>query len=120
MVVRKKLLASVLAGLAIMGAAAQMGTPVQAGQIIEAHVNLWADKQLDGTTPNTANTVGANSVAIGNNLVAGSASTTPTGRLGGTAIAIGVDSQAKMIVILRLVITTLQKVKIVLQWVPTL
>ena len=93
---KKKALASVLAGLAIMGAAAQMGTPVQAGVDNRGSaVNLWADKQLDGTTPNTANTVGANSVAIGNNLVAGSASTTPTGRLGGTAIAIGVDSQAK-------------------------
>ena len=93
---KKKVLASVLAGLAIMGAAAQMGTPVQAGTDNRGSaVNLWADKQLDGTTPNTANTVGANSVAIGNNLVAGSASTTPTGRLGGTAIAIGVDSQAK-------------------------
>ena len=93
---KKKVLASVLAGLAIMGAAAQMGTPVQAGADNRGSaVNLWADKQLDGTTPNTANTVGANSVAIGNNLVAGSASTTPTGRLGGTAIAIGVDSQAK-------------------------
>ena len=93
---KKKALASVLAGLAIMGAAAQMGTPVQAGADNRGSaVNLWADKQLDGTTPNTANTVGANSVAIGNNLVAGSASTTPTGRLGGTAIAIGVDSQAK-------------------------
>jgi len=55
---------------------------------------LWADKKLDGSA-NTANTVGANSVAVGNNLVAGSASTTPTGRLGGSAIAIGVDSQAK-------------------------
>ena len=92
---KKKALASVLAGLAIMGAAAQMGTPVQAGANNSGNaVNLWADKKLDGSA-NTANTVGANSVAIGNNLVAGSASTTPTGRLGGTAIAIGADSQAK-------------------------
>ena len=92
---KKKALASVLAGLAIMGAAAQMGTPVQAGANNGGNaVNLWADKKLDGSA-NSANTVGANSVAVGNNLVAGSASTTPTGRLGGTAIAIGVDSQAK-------------------------
>ena len=92
---KKKALASVLAGLAIMGAGAQMGTPVQAGADNGGNaVNLWADKKLDGSA-NTANTVGANSVAVGNNLVAGSASTTPTGRLGGSAIAIGVDSQAK-------------------------
>ena len=92
---KKKVLASVLAGLAMVGVAAQMGTPVQAGANNGGNaVNLWADKKLDGSA-NTANTVGANSVAVGNNLVAGSASTTPTGRLGGTAIAIGVDSQAK-------------------------
>ena len=92
---KKKVLASVLATLAIMGTGAQMGTPVQAGANNSGNaVNLWADKKLDGSN-NTANTVGANSVAVGNNLVAGSASTTPTGRLGGTAIAIGVDSQAK-------------------------
>ncbi len=92
---KKKVLASILAGLAIMGAGAQMGTPVQAGAANGGSaVNLWGDKKLDGSN-NTANTVGANSVAVGNNLVAGSASTTPTGRLGGTAIAIGVDSQAK-------------------------
>ena len=92
---KKKVLASVLAGLAMVGVAAQMGTPVQAGAANGGNaVNLWADKKLDGSA-NSANTVGANSVAIGNNLVAGSASTTPTGRLGGTAVAIGVDSQAK-------------------------
>ena len=92
---KKKVLASVLAGLAMVGVAAQMGTPVQAGANNSGNaVNLWADKKLDGSN-NTANTVGANSVAVGNNLVAGSASTTPTGRLGGTAIAIGADSQAK-------------------------
>ena len=92
---KKKVLASVLAGLAMVGVAAQMGTPVQAGANNSGNaVNLWADKKLDGSN-NTANTVGANSVAVGNNLVAGSASTTPTGRLGGSAIAIGVDSQAK-------------------------
>ena len=92
---KKKVLASVLAGLAMVGVAAQMGTPVQADANNGGNaVNLWADKKLDGSN-NTANTVGANSVAVGNNLVAGSASTTPTGRLGGTAIAIGVDSQAK-------------------------
>ena len=92
---KRKALASVLAGLAMVGAAAQMGTPVQAGANNGGNaVNLWADKKLDGSA-NTANTVGANSVAVGNNLVAGSASTTPTGRLGGSAIAIGVDSQAK-------------------------
>ena len=92
---KKKVLASVLAGLAMVGVAAQMGTPVQADANNDGNaVNLWADKKLDGSN-NTANTVGANSVAVGNNLVAGSASTTPTGRLGGTAIAIGVDSQAK-------------------------
>ena len=92
---KKKVLASVLATLAIMGTAAQMGTPVQAGANNAGNaVNLWADKKLDGSA-NSANTVGANSVAVGNNLIAGSGSITPTGRLGGSAIAIGVDSSAK-------------------------
>ena len=99
---KKKVLASVLAGLAMVGAAAQMGTPVQAGANNSGNaVNLWADKKLDGSA-NTANVVGVNSVAVGNNLLAGSDGTakrtpteTPTGRSGGTVIAIGVDSTAK-------------------------
>ena len=101
---KKKVLASVLATLAIMGAGAQMGTPVQAGANNSGtSVNLWGDKKLDGTN-NSANIVGAESVAIGTNLRAGSstaASTdpahytnTPGGRYGGNAIAIGKDSSA--------------------------
>ena len=92
---KKKVLASVLAGLAMVGAAAQMGTPVQAGANNGGNaVNLWADKKLDGSN-NSANTVGANSVAVGNNLIAGAPTAATTGRTGGTAIAIGVDSKAK-------------------------
>ena len=101
---KKKVLASVLATLAIMGAGAQMGTPVQAGANNSGtSVNLWGDKKLDGTN-NSANIVGEESVAIGTNLRAGSstaASTTPAnythtpgGRYGGNAIAIGKDSSA--------------------------
>ena len=92
---KKKVLASVLAGLAMVGVAAQMGTPVQAGANNGGNaVNLWADKKLDGS-PNTANTVGANSVAVGNSLVAGDPTGATNGRTGGTVIAIGVESQAK-------------------------
>ena len=95
---KKKVLASVLATLAIMGAGAQMGTPVQAGANNSgSSVNLWGDKKLDGSA-NSANIVGVNSVAVGNNLIAGSdgtSGTNPTGRAGGTAIAIGADSSAK-------------------------
>ena len=92
---KKKVLASVLAGLAMVGAAAQMGTPVQAGANNGGNaVNLWADKKLDGSN-NSANTVGANSVAVGNNLVAGDPTGATNGRTGGTAIAIGVESKAK-------------------------
>ena len=101
---KKKVLASVLATLAIMGAGAQMGTPVQAGANNSGtSVNLWGDKKLDGSN-NSANIVGEESVAIGTNLRAGSstaASTTPAnythtpgGRYGGNAIAIGKDSSA--------------------------
>ena len=92
---KKKVLASVLAGLAMVGVAAQMGTPVQAGANNGGNaVNLWADKKLDGSA-NTANTVGANSVAVGNSLVAGDPTGATNGRTGGTVIAIGVESQAK-------------------------
>ena len=92
---KKKVLASVLAGLAMVGVAAQMGTPVQAGANNGGNaVNLWADKKLDGS-PNAANTVGANSVAVGNSLVAGDPTGATNGRTGGTVIAIGVESQAK-------------------------
>ena len=43
---KKKVLASVLAGLAMVGVAAQMGTPVQAGANNSGNaVNLWADKK---------------------------------------------------------------------------
>ena len=76
MVVRKKALASVLAGLAIMGAGAQMGTPVQAGADNGGSaVNIWSEKRVDTPTPggpgvtnaNTRNTAGDNSVTIVNN-----------------------------------------------------
>ena len=101
---KKKVLASILAGLAMVGVAAQMGTPVQAGaNNAGTSVNLWGDKKLDGSN-NSANIVGEESVAIGTNLRAGSstaASTTPAnythtpgGRYGGNAIAIGKDSSA--------------------------
>ena len=75
---KKKVLASVLATLAIMGAGAQMGTPVQAGANNSGtSVNLWGDKKLDGTN-NSANIVGEESVAIGTNLRAGSSTAAST------------------------------------------
>ena len=89
---KKKALASVLAGLAMVGAAAQMGTPVQAGANNGGSaVNIWSDQRVDtpagsptGTTvANTGNTTADNSVAIGQQL------TTGTG-----AVAIGRKSTA--------------------------
>ena len=60
---KKKVLASVLATLAIMGAGAQMGTPVQAG----AHYNNSAVNIQPDSIPAgyQGNTVGKNSVAVG-------------------------------------------------------
>ena len=89
---KKKVLASVLAGLAMVGVAAQMGTPVQAGANNGGSaVNIWSDQRVDtpagsptGTTvANTGNTTADNSVAIGQQL------TTGTG-----AVAIGRKSTA--------------------------
>ncbi|GCL66562.1 ESPR-type extended signal peptide-containing protein [Veillonella tobetsuensis] len=60
---KKKVLASVLATLAIMGAGAQMGTPVQAG----AHYNNSAVNIQPDSIPTgyQGNSVGKNSVAVG-------------------------------------------------------
>ena len=60
---KKKVLASVLATLAIMGAGAQMGTPVQAGGYYgNSAVNIQPDNIPSGYQ---GNTVGKNSVAVG-------------------------------------------------------
>ena len=89
---KKKVLASVLAGLAMVGVAAQMGTPVQAGANNGGSaVNIWSDQRVDtpagsptgNTVANTGNTTADNSVAIGQQL------TTGTG-----AVAIGRKSTA--------------------------
>ena len=61
---KKKVLASVLATLAIMGAGAQMGTPVQAGTDIDKKVNISPSGTNIGTYP-TANTASDNSVVVG-------------------------------------------------------
>ena len=107
MVVRKKALASVLAGLAIMGAGAQMGTPVQAGADNGGSaVNIWSEKRVDTPTPggpgvtnaNTRNTAGDNSVTIGQQLTTGTGAVA-VGRLstavGDRAVAIGENVNAK-------------------------
>ena len=60
---KKKVLASVLATLAIMGAGAQMGTPVQAGGYYgNSAVNIQPDSIPAGYQ---GNSVGKNSVAVG-------------------------------------------------------
>ena len=59
---KKKVLASVLATLAIMGAGAQMGTPVQAEvKLNNSAVNI----QPDGLPNNEKNSVGKNSTVVG-------------------------------------------------------
>ena len=77
---KKKVLASVLAGLAMVGATAQMGTPVQAGaDNAGSAVNIWSEKKVDTPTPggpgvlnaNTRNAAGDNSVTIGQQLTTG-------------------------------------------------
>ena len=104
---KKKALASVLAGLAIMGAGAQMGTPVQAGaDNAGSAVNIWSEKRVDTPTPggpgvtnaNTRNTAGDNSVTIGQQLTTGTGAVA-VGRLstavGDRAVAIGENVNAK-------------------------
>ena len=59
---KKKVLASVLAGLAMVGAGAQMGTPVQAEvKLNNSAVNI----QPDGLPDNEKNSVGKNSTVVG-------------------------------------------------------
>ncbi|MDU8949658.1 MAG: ESPR-type extended signal peptide-containing protein [Veillonella sp.] len=100
---KKKVLASVLATLAIMGAGAQMGTPVQAGSdLTNTSINLWSN-QITNTTvggsssTNNANTVTVNSIAIGQDLSAGSGAVA-VGRkskaTGDRAIALGEEASA--------------------------
>ena len=77
---KKKVLASVLAGLAMVGVAAQMGTPVQAGSNTNGNnINVWSNQRVDTpvaggpgvTNTNTQNTAGDNSVTIGQQLTTG-------------------------------------------------
>ena len=69
---KKKVLASVLAGLAMVGAGA-MGTPVQAGQDLNKKVNISPSGTNIGSYP-TANTASENSIVVGyGNTTAGAA-----------------------------------------------
>ena len=100
---KKKVLASVLATLAIMGAGAQMGTPVQAGSdLTNTSINLWSNQITNttvggGSSTNNANTVTVNSIAIGQDLSAGSGAVA-VGRkstaTGDRAIALGEEASA--------------------------
>ena len=104
---KKKVLASVLAGLAMVGVAAQMGTPVQAGSNTNGNnINVWSNQRVDTPTPggpavtntNTQNTAGDNSVTIGQQLTTGTGAVA-VGRLstaaGDRAVAIGENVNAK-------------------------
>ena len=104
---KKKVLASVLAGLAIMGAGAQMGTPVLAGADNSGSaVNIWSNQRVDtpagsttgNTVTNAANTAGDNSVAIGQQLTTGTGAVA-VGRLSTAladrAVAIGESVNSK-------------------------
>ena len=105
---KKKVLASVLAGLAMVGATAQMGTPVQAGaDNAGSAVNIWSEKKVDTPTPggpgvlnaNTRNAAGDNSVTIGQQLTTGTGAVA-VGRLstalGDRAVAIGENVNARV------------------------
>ena len=104
---KKKALASVLAGLAMVGVAAQMGTPVQAGSNTNGNnINVWSNQRVDTPVPggsgvtntNTQNTAGDNSVTIGQQLTTGTGAVA-VGRLstalGDRAVAIGENVNAK-------------------------
>ena len=104
---KKKVLASVLAGLAMVGVAAQMGTPVQAGSNMNGNnINVWSNQRVDTpvaggpgvTNTNTQNTAGDNSVTIGQQLTTGTGAVA-VGRLstalGDRAVAFGEEVHAK-------------------------
>ena len=104
---KKKVLASVLAGLAMVGVAAQMGTPVQAGSNTNGNnINVWSNQRVDTpvaggpgvTNTNTQNTAGDNSVTIGQQLTTGTGAVA-VGRLstalGDRAVAFGEEVHAK-------------------------
>ena len=103
---KKKVLASVLAGLAMVGAGAA-GTPVQAGSNTNGNnINVWSNQRVDTpvaggpgvTNTNTQNAAGDNSVTIGQQLTTGTGAVA-VGRLstaaGDRAVAIGENVNAK-------------------------
>ena len=83
---KKKVLASVLAALAVVGAGAQMGTPVQAGAIYgNSAVNIQPDNIPTGSQGNKVST---------NSVVVGYGNDTQTGANGNGHIAYGAGNTA--------------------------
>ena len=83
---KKKVLASVLATLAIMGAGAQMGTPVQAGTDLDKKVNISPTGTMAGDYSKD-NSVSNNSVVVGYG-------NTTTGAAGNGHVAYGFGNTA--------------------------
>ena len=83
---KKKVLASVLATLAIMGAGAQMGTPVQAGTDLDKKVNISPTGTMAGGYSKD-NSVSNNSVVVGYG-------NTTTGAAGNGHVAYGFGNTA--------------------------
>ena len=79
---KKKVLASVLATLAIMGAGAQMGTPVQAGTDLSKKVNISPSGTMAGG-------YSANNSVSDNSIVVGYGNDTSTGAQGNGHVAYG-------------------------------
>ena len=96
---KKKVLASVLAGLALVGVGAQMGTPVDAFTSFDSSVNTEGSRINIAANAKPNNTVGVNSIVVGyQNTTDDQNGTTALGAnniaKGNSALAVGNQNQA--------------------------
>ena len=96
---KKKVLASVLAGLALVGVGAQMGTPVDAFTSFDGSVNTEGSRINIAANAKPNNTVGVNSIVVGyQNTTDDQNGTTALGAnntaKGNSALAVGNENKA--------------------------
>ena len=96
---KKKVLASVLAGLALVGVGAQMGTPVDAFTSLDGSVNTEGSRINIAANAKPNNTVGVNSIVVGyQNTTDDQNGTTALGAnntaKGNSALAVGNENTA--------------------------
>ena len=96
---KKKVLASVLAGLALVGVGAQMGTPVDAFTSLDGSVNTEGSRINIAANAKPNNTVGVNSIVVGyQNTTDDQNGTTALGAnntaKGNSALAVGNENKA--------------------------